>query len=84
MVGFSVRVRKHRSGTALKISAMTFFVRHPLYILSYLAYLFATEFIRPEVRLWQGLTGYQWASLVLIPVFLGLWIRDRGVLVEEG
>jgi len=47
-----------------------------LYILAYLAYRFATEFIRPEVRLWQGLTGYQWAALALMPVFAWLWWRD--------
>lgn len=47
-----------------------------LYILSYLVYRFATEFIRPEVRLWQGLTGYQWAALALVPLFFGLWLRD--------
>jgi phosphatidylglycerol:prolipoprotein diacylglycerol transferase len=48
-----------------------------LYILSYLVYRFWTEFIRPEARLWQGLTGYQWAALLLIPVFAGLWLRDE-------
>lgn len=47
-----------------------------LYILAYLGYRFATEFIRPEARLWAGLTGYQWACLALAPVFIGLWIRD--------
>jgi phosphatidylglycerol:prolipoprotein diacylglycerol transferase len=47
-----------------------------LYILAYLAYRFATEFIRPEVRLWGGLTGYQWACLALAPVFVALWFRD--------
>jgi len=47
-----------------------------LYILSYLAYRFLTEFIRPEPRLPGGLTGYQWASLALMPVFLWLWLRD--------
>ena len=47
-----------------------------LYILAYLAYRFLTEFIRPEVRLWQGLTGYQWAALALMPIFIGLWWRD--------
>ncbi len=51
-----------------------------LYILSYLVYRFATEFIRPEVRLWQGLTGYQWAALALVPVFVGLWLRDARTL----
>lgn len=48
-----------------------------LYILAYLTYRFLTEFIRPEVRLWQGLTGYQWAALALMPVFVCLWWRDR-------
>ncbi len=48
-----------------------------LYILAYLAYRFATEFIRPETRLWQGLTGYQWAALALMPVFVWLWRRDK-------
>jgi phosphatidylglycerol:prolipoprotein diacylglycerol transferase len=48
-----------------------------LYILSYLAFRFATEFIRPEARLWGGLTGYQWATLALAPLFIWLWVRDR-------
>lgn len=47
------------------------------YILAYLVYRFFTEWIRPEPKLWQGLTGYQWASLALMPVFVGLWLRDR-------
>jgi phosphatidylglycerol:prolipoprotein diacylglycerol transferase len=47
------------------------------YILAYLCYRFLTEFIRPEARLWQGLTGYQWAALALAPLFVGLWLRDR-------
>jgi len=54
-----------------------------LYILSYLVYRFATEFIRPEARLWQGLTGYQWAALALMPVFAGLWWRDSKSIVAE-
>jgi phosphatidylglycerol---prolipoprotein diacylglyceryl transferase len=48
-----------------------------LYILAYLAYRFATEFLRPEPVLALGLTGYQWAALGLIPVFVLLWIQDR-------
>ena len=40
-----------------------------LYFASYFLYRFATEFIRPEPRLWLGLTGYQWAALVLVPFF---------------
>jgi phosphatidylglycerol:prolipoprotein diacylglycerol transferase len=48
-----------------------------LYILAYAGYRFATEFIRPEPQLWLGLTGYQWASLALVPLFAFLWWRDR-------
>ena len=48
-----------------------------LYILAYLVFRLATELVRPEARLWYGLTGYQWACLVLIPLFIGLWVRDR-------
>ncbi|HTI49909.1 MAG TPA: prolipoprotein diacylglyceryl transferase family protein [Planctomycetaceae bacterium] len=47
-----------------------------LYFLTYFVYRFATEFIRPETRLWLGLTGYQWTALVFIPLFLALWIHD--------
>ncbi len=47
-----------------------------LYILAYLAYRFVTEWIRPEARLFGELTGYQWAALVLIPLFAWLWWRD--------
>ena len=47
-----------------------------LYILLYLVYRFASETIRPEPRLWQGLTGYQWACLALAPVFVVLWAKD--------
>jgi phosphatidylglycerol:prolipoprotein diacylglycerol transferase len=51
-----------------------------LYIIAYLLYRFATETIRPEPRLWLDLTAYQWAALVLIPVFVLLWVRDsRGL-----
>ena len=46
------------------------------YILTYLAYRFATEFIRPEPRLLAGLTGYQWAAIALAPLFAWLWWRD--------
>src|SRR5882724_4866584 len=34
-----------------------------LYIIVYLTYRFATEYIRPEPRLGLGLTAYQWAAL---------------------
>jgi phosphatidylglycerol:prolipoprotein diacylglycerol transferase len=48
-----------------------------LYLIAYLAYRFATEFIRPEPRLWLDLTAYQWAALAFIPLFALLWARDR-------
>jgi phosphatidylglycerol:prolipoprotein diacylglycerol transferase len=48
-----------------------------LYIIAYLAYRFATEFIRPEPRVWLHLTAYQLAALGLVPVFIGLWWYDR-------
>ena len=47
-----------------------------LYIISYLTYRFLTEWIRPEPEMWFGFTGYQWAALVLIPLFAWLWVRD--------
>jgi phosphatidylglycerol:prolipoprotein diacylglycerol transferase len=56
-----------------------------LYIIAYLFYRFATEFIRPEPVLWRGLTGYQWACLALIPVFALLWVQDqRQLRAAEG
>jgi len=48
-----------------------------LYFIAYFVYRFFSEFIRPEARLWLGLTGYQWAALVFIPLFAGLWWHDR-------
>jgi phosphatidylglycerol---prolipoprotein diacylglyceryl transferase len=48
-----------------------------LYILGYLAYRFFSELIRPEAQLAGGLTGYQWAALVLVPFFASLWWRDE-------
>jgi phosphatidylglycerol---prolipoprotein diacylglyceryl transferase len=54
-----------------------------LYILAYLAYRFVTEFIRPEPRLFLGLTGYQWAALALAPVFAWLWWRDAMRIPSE-
>jgi phosphatidylglycerol:prolipoprotein diacylglycerol transferase len=47
-----------------------------LYIIGYAGYRFVTEFIRPEARLWAGLTGYQWASIGLAALFAWLWWRD--------
>lgn len=47
-----------------------------LYFIAYFAYRFASEFIRPEPRIWLELTGYQWASLAFIPLFAALWWHD--------
>ena len=53
--------------------------RIKFYIMAYLVYRFATEFIRPEPRLWFSLTGYQWACLALLPLFAWLWLRDASL-----
>jgi prolipoprotein diacylglyceryltransferase len=47
-----------------------------LYILAYVGYRFLTEYIRPEARLWGGLTGYQWSCFLLAGLFGWLWWRD--------
>jgi len=49
-----------------------------LYFLAYFLYRLGTEFIRPEPQIWLGLTAYQWACLILIPLFAGLWAWDAG------
>lgn len=54
-----------------------------LYILVYLAYRFATEFIRPEAEAWLGLTYYQWACFPLAAIFAGLWVIDAAALKRE-
>jgi prolipoprotein diacylglyceryltransferase len=51
--------------------------RFKLCLLAYCAYRILSEFVRPEVALALGLTGYQWTAIVLIPVILWLWHRDR-------
>lgn len=48
-----------------------------LYFIAYFAYRFGTELLRPEARLWLGLTGYQWACVPLATLFAWLWWRDR-------
>lgn len=47
-----------------------------LYFLSYFAYRFASEFIRPEPQLALGLTGYQWSAAAFVLLFAVLWIVD--------
>lgn len=51
--------------------------RLKLYIGGYCVFRFLTEFLRPEVRLWGGLTGYQWTALALLPIMAILWWQDR-------
>ncbi|MBI3891433.1 MAG: prolipoprotein diacylglyceryl transferase [Candidatus Wallbacteria bacterium] len=48
-----------------------------LYILTYLGYRFASDFLRPEATVWMSLTGYQLATVALVPLFAGLWMADR-------
>ncbi len=50
--------------------------RVKLYIMLYLVYRLATETIRPEPRMWVGLTAYQWFALAMLPVFALLWWKD--------
>jgi len=54
--------------------------RIKLYLIAYLVYRFCTEFLRPEPILALGLTGYQFASLVLLPLFVWLWHHDAAAL----
>jgi phosphatidylglycerol:prolipoprotein diacylglycerol transferase len=48
-----------------------------LYIIAYLLYRFATELVRPEPRWLLGMTGYQWAAIALVLLFVWLWVRDQ-------
>ena len=54
-----------------------------LYLICYLIYRFLTEFIRPEPILALSLTGYQWACLGLLPVFVALWVRDAQSALQQ-
>ena len=47
-----------------------------LYIIVYLIDRFFTEFLRPEPVIFAGLTGYQWAIVAMVPVFVVLWAED--------
>jgi prolipoprotein diacylglyceryltransferase len=48
-----------------------------LYIMLYLVFRFVSEVWRPEARFWLDLTLYQWAALLLLPIFALLWVRDE-------
>jgi phosphatidylglycerol:prolipoprotein diacylglycerol transferase len=54
-----------------------------LYFISYFVYRFFSEYLRPEPQLWLGLTGYQWATLALVPVFALLWRHDARMLARQ-
>lgn len=54
--------------------------RLKLYLLAYCVYRILSEFLRPEIPLAGGLTGYQWTALMLIPVIGWLWWRDQRLL----
>lgn len=47
-----------------------------LYMICYFAFRFFTEWIRPELRVFAGLSAYQWSTLVFIPIFVWLWWKD--------
>jgi phosphatidylglycerol:prolipoprotein diacylglycerol transferase len=51
-----------------------------LYVIAYLVFRFATEYVRPEPAVALGLTAYQWAAIVFVPVFAALWARDRAAV----
>jgi prolipoprotein diacylglyceryltransferase len=57
--------------------------RIKLYIIAYAAYRFFTEWLRPEVDIYFGLTGYQIASLTIIILFAWLIHRDRAQSAER-
>lgn len=52
--------------------------RVKFYIMSYLVYRFASEFIRPEPQMVAGLTAYQWFAVAMLPCFGLLWWKDSG------
>ncbi len=52
-----------------------------LYLIAYGAYRFATEFIRPEPKLWLGLTFYQWGALILIAAMATQWVVEESPAV---
>ncbi|MDG2183501.1 MAG: prolipoprotein diacylglyceryl transferase [Mariniblastus sp.] len=47
-----------------------------VYFLAYFGFRFLTEFLRPEIDWAGGLSAYQWAIIVLVPIFISLWYRD--------
>lgn len=58
--------------------------RVKLYIMAYMVYRLATEFIRPEPHFSAGLTAYQWFALVMLPCFAWLWWKDAAQKQDLG
>lgn len=57
--------------------------RVKLYVILYSAYRFLSEFLRPELEFWGGLTAFQWASLALMAGFAVIWYRDAARLAND-
>lgn len=57
--------------------------RFKLYLVSYAAYRFATEWLRPEPKVLGGLTAYQLFSLGMILFFGWLLIRAKPEMANE-
>lgn len=51
--------------------------RLQLYLTAYSAYRFVTEFIRPELEWWLGLTFYQWAAAALGVGLTVQWVWEE-------
>lgn len=51
--------------------------RLKLYLIGYCGFRFLTEFIRPAPAGLLGLTGYQWASLVMAAALAAQWALER-------
>ena len=52
-----------------------------IYIACYAIYRFISETIRPEARIFAGLTGYQLASLLIAGLMIWLWWRESNAPV---
>jgi phosphatidylglycerol:prolipoprotein diacylglycerol transferase len=57
--------------------------RLKLYLIAYGIFRFAMEFIRPEPRVWLGLTYYQWVALALVIGMCIQWLVDERLKLSE-
>lgn len=53
------------------------------YILSYCMFRLGSEFLRPEIQIAFGLTGYQWFAVACLPAFTLLWWRDARLTLAQ-